>query len=230
MQDFFEKISADDKDLIFKTGSHEKCQLTVQEGKTPVVIKIKFIVTGALSENRIYIIPNEVFELKDKTCAFSFRLGTRIYFFKSKIHMDGKGFFVDSKADLFELKRRRHVRFEIPDNYSYECTVVTPLNRNVRLRAEIINFSESGIRVRVNSDLAVFQKDNNVILSLKLGKRSVFYVACDIKFVGRKSKSNPELGLEFTGLNPLKQDKVLNICEDLSRAYFSNLKNKKLNS
>jgi len=82
----------------------------------------------------------------------------------------------------------------------------------------------------VNSDLAIFQKDNNVILSLKVGKRSVFYVACDIKFVGRKNRSNPELGLEFAGLNPLKQDKILNICEDLSRAYFNNLKSKKMNS
>lgn len=230
MQDYFEKISADEKDLIFKSGAYERCQLTVQHGKQPVVIKIKFATTGALSDHRIYIIPSEIFELKDKMCAFSFRIGTRIYFFKSKICMDGKGFYVDSKLDLFELKRRRHVRFEIPEDYTYECTVVTPLNRNIRLKAQIINFSESGIRIRTASDLALFQKGSSVILSLKLGKRSVFYVACDIKFIGRKNKTHPELGLEFAGLNPLKQDKILNICEDLSRAYFNNLKNKKMNS
>jgi len=227
MQDFFEKIPKNEKEIIFANGIFEKCQLTLHGDKTPVVVKVKFVVKTHFNSTRMYVIPNEINELKDKICAFSFRIGTRVYFFKSKILMDGKGFYIDSDYVLFELKRRRHVRFEVPETHPYECSVVTPMNRNIKIKGEIINFSESGIRIRVQSDLAIFQKDNSVILSLKIGKRSTFYVACDIKFVGRKVKINPELGLAFVGLNPLKKDKILNICEDLSRAYLSVIKNKK---
>jgi len=227
MQDFFEKLPKLDKDSIILNGAFEKCQLTIQSDKMPNVVKVKFMLTQHFNLTRIYLVPSEICELKDKICAFSFRIGTRVYFFKAKIFMDGKGFYVDPDFDLFELKRRRHIRFEIPESYPYECLVVTPMNRNIKLKAEIINFSESGIRIRVQSDLAIFQKDNSVILSMKIGKRAVFYVACDIKFVGRKTKAYPELGLAFVGLNPLKRDKILNICEDLSRVYMSAKKNKK---
>lgn len=216
MQNFFEKLPKIEVEKIFRKGVFEKSQLTT-EGRTKETVKVTLNAEHLDKFGRLYILPLEVFELKDKVCAFSFRIGTRVFFFKNKVLQDARGFFIQTGYELLELRRRRHVRFEIPENFQHECFMITSVNKSARVESWLINFSESGAKVRVSADLVLFQKGNTVILSLKVGKRAAFLVGCQIRFVMRKPKENPELGLEFINVTDIKQSRILNVCEDLSR-------------
>lgn len=215
MQNFFEKLPKSEIESIYKKNTFEKCQVTIEgEATLPVTLTA----TEVEKFGKLYILPHEAYEFRDKLSAFSFRMGTRVFFFKGKISQDGKGFYVStSEIDLLELRRRRHVRFEIPDSFQYECHLITSLNKSARIEAKLINFSESGAKMVVGADLVLFQKGTSVVVSLQVGKRAGFLVAGVLQFVSRKPKENPELGLEFTNLTEIKKSRILNVCEDLSR-------------
>lgn len=216
MQNFFEKLPKSEIESILKKNIFDKCQITV-DGKTNEVIQVNLTASEVEKFGKLYILPLAVYELKDKLCAFSFRIGTRVFFFKAKVLMDGKGFYVTTKMEMLELRRRRHVRFEVPHDFPHEVYVITSLNKNARVEAQLSNFSESGAKMIVMADLVLFQKGSGVILSIKVGKRAVFLVGCVIRFVSRKPKENPELGLEFVNLTEIKRSRILNVCEDLTR-------------
>lgn len=216
MQNFFEKLPKAEIESIFKKNLFDKVQITI-EGKTNEVVRVNLTSSEVEKFGKLYILPLEVYELRDKMCAFSFRIGTRVFFFKAKILMDGKGFYVNANMEMLELRRRRHVRFEVPANFTHEVYVITSLNKNTRVESRLLNFSESGTKMQVMADLVLLQKGNGVILSLKVGKRAVFLVGCVIRFVSRKPKENPELGLEFVNLTEIKKSRILNVCEDLTR-------------
>lgn len=217
MQNFFEKLPQSEITNIYKKNVFERCQITI-EGQTNEVLRVSLVATEVERFGKLYILPQDVYEFRDKLCAFSFRIGTRVFFFKAKILQDGRGFYVQTNAiDMLELRRRRHVRFEIPDDFPYECYVITSMNRNAKVEAKLLNFSESGVKMIVMADLVLFQKGGNVIISLKVGKRALFLVAGVIRFVSRKPKENPELGVEFINLTEIKKSRVLNVCEDLTR-------------
>lgn len=217
MNNFFEKLPKSEIEVIFKKNIFEKCQITI-DGRTNDIVPVNLTSSEVERFAKLYILPLEVHELKDKLCAFSFRVGTRVFFFKAKILQDGKGFYVaTNNLEMLELRRRRHVRFEVPDNFPHECHVVTSLNRNARVEAKLINFSESGAKMTVAADLVLFQKGSGVIISLKVGKRAVFLVGSVIRFVSRKPKESPELGVEFVNLTEIKKSRILNVCEDLTR-------------
>lgn len=217
MQNFFEKLPQSEIVNIYKKNVFEKCQITI-DGQTNEVLRVNLTSTEVEKFGKLYILPLEAYEFRDKVCAFSFRIGTQVYFFKAKILQDGKGFYVSTNSfELLELRRRRHVRFEIPEDFPYECFVITSMNRNAKVEARLLNFSESGVKMIVMADLVLFQKGGNVIISLKVGKRAMFLVGGVIRFVSRKPKENPELGVEFTNLTDIKQSRILNVCEDLTR-------------
>lgn len=217
MNNFFERLPKSEVESIYKKNTFEKCQVTI-DGRANDILRIDLTSSEVEKFGKLYILPKEVYELKDKICAFSFRIGTRVFFFKAKILQDGKGFYVATNSlDLLELRRRRHVRFEVPENFSHECYVITSLNRSARVEAKLLNFSESGAKMVVMADLVLFQKGSGVIISLKVGKRAVFLVGSVIRFVSRKPKENPELGIEFVNLTEIKKSRILNVCEDLTR-------------
>lgn len=227
VQNFFEKVPKDEVESIFKKGIFEKGQLTLEDGKKNLVIKVKLAVTGQDRFGRLYVIPQDVYELKDRVCAFSFRIGTRIFFFKSKIQIDGKGFHVDVGFDLIELRRRRHVRFDIPENFQYEAVIISQVYKNLRINAQLINFSASGAKIKCKESLTAILKGSTIVLSVKVERRPTFMTACQVRFIFRKQISQPEIGLEFITPDSLTQNKIISLCEDLSRLHLQKIKSVK---
>lgn len=217
MQNFFEKLPKSEVEYIYRKNIFNKCQITI-DGEPTTTFGVTLISKEVEKTSKLYFLPSEIYDFKDKICAFSFRIGTRVYFFKAKVLQDSKGFYVPSiNLEILELRRRRHVRFEVPENFQYECLVITSVNKNARVEARLINFSQSGVKLVAMADLVLFQKGNTIVLSLKVGKRAAFLTAGLIKFVIRKPKENPELGIEFVNLTEIKKNRVLNVCEDLTR-------------
>ena len=103
MNNFFEKIPKSEIENIYKKNIFEKCQITI-DGRTNDIVRVNLTSSEVERFGKLYILPQEVHELKDKTCAFSFRIGTRVFFFKEKIQMYGKGFYVTVNGlDMLEL-------------------------------------------------------------------------------------------------------------------------------
>lgn len=222
MQNQFKKVSRPEVDFILTHGHFQKSQLTMSLSKIQKVIKIKLATIAQDKTKRVYVLPQEVEELKDKLCAFSFKIGTQMYFFKSKIKFNNYGFFVDvPRESMYELARRQHIRFEGHPEFPISCSAVVSNDGKVRVPGQLLNISITGASLSFGDDASFFKKNGSVYVFLRPENSGGFSVEANVRFVKKKNGMATEVGLEFRNLDSLQINRVNSICEKLSFYTFA---------
>ena len=226
MNSQFKKISRGEVNFILEQGLFQKSQLTLNSSPTQTkvrkVLKVKLVTLASEDRKRIYVLPQDVEELRDKMCAFSFKIGTQVYFFKAKIKFNAKGFFVDSGISLYELARRQHIRFDAHPNYPTECTLVTYEDERIKMKAELLNISLAGASFRVHEDSLDLKKNKSVYVLLRPEKKAGFIATGHIRYMKKGAHSLTEVGIEFSHLDEVQKNKITATCEALSLFIFAN--------
>lgn len=224
--DYFNPLTLDEANAVFKKCIHEKinCTLAVdlaaalssaESIQKKVVLNVLF--DNKLLANKFYIILKSSHELENTVGSFNLKLGTRMFFFKSTISKDAKGFFIADNVQMFELKRRRHERFEIPADWSQSCSVFIENKKDFKLDAQILDVSLSGVRLFLKAQLPEFKTDQKISFVFQIHKRGEVMLTGAIRFVKKDSNFFQTLGVEFQNLTPLLESKIQNTCEDLER-------------
>jgi hypothetical protein len=217
----FKKVPRIEVDRILSHGVFQKCQLSLNFVHLQKVLKIKLATLPAEATQRIYVMPLEVEELRDKLCAFSFKIGTQMYFFKSKLKFNAKGFYVDAKTSVFELARRKHIRFETHKNYPIDCAIVVSADGKAKVTSELLNISPAGASFRLGEDDSIVRKGQTVHALIRAQGRAAFSVKGIVRFVKKKNNKPTEVGLEFSSLDEIQKNRIMTICEDLSFYIFA---------
>jgi c-di-GMP-binding flagellar brake protein YcgR len=142
-------------------------------------------------------------------------LGTRVFFFKSEILKDQKGFYIQDNITIYELCRRKHERFNIPKEFMQSCTIQADMNKNIR--AHIVDLSESGIRLQIKSSPIDYKPNDLISFSFQIEKRAEIMTQGHVRYLKKDGEGILTLGLEFHQLTPLLINKIKNVCEDLER-------------
>lgn len=225
--DYFNPLTFDEANSVFKKCIHEKiyCTLAFDSAdtasstesikKNKVVLNVLF--DNKLLANKFYIILKSSDHLENVVGSFNLKLGTRMFFFKSTIAKDLKGFFITDTVQMFELKRRRHERFEIPADWSQSCNVFIENTKDLKLDARIIDISLSGVRLFLKAQLPDFKTEQKISFIFQIHKRGEVMVTGIVRFVKKDSNFFQTLGIEFQNLTPLLESKIQNTCEDLER-------------
>lgn len=216
VQSFFEPLPPPKADNLIQNCVLDHVKLALAAAESVTVMKVNL--ENRSSSNKTYIImssPKE--ELIGKICTFSCTMGTQLFFFKSKVAKDKIGFYLADTFTIYELKRRRHIRFNIPPEWNKKCSIFIDARKTMKVQADIVNLSLSGLRFALQSQLPEFRMHQKLSLSFQIHKRSEVQVQAEVVFVKKNAASGPILGVEFVDLSPLSEDKILNLCDDLSR-------------
>lgn len=222
MNNQFKKVSRPEVDRILAHGVFQKSQLSLNYTHMQKVVKVKLITIPEDMFRRIYILPQEAEEIKDKLCAFSFKIGTQMYFFKSRIKFNSRGFYVDSPRDgAYELARRKHIRFDVNPDFPISCSVVVSSDGKAKVTGQLLNISAAGASMSLGEDESLLKKNHIVHTLIKPQQSAGFTVQGSIRYVKKKAGKRTEVGLEFLSLDDVQNSKINTICEELSFYIFS---------
>jgi hypothetical protein len=218
----FKKVSRPEVDRILTHGVFQKCQLSLNFSPLQKVIKVKLATLELDASRKVYVLPQEVEELKDKLCAFSYKIGTQMYFFKSHLKFNNRGFYVDAPREgTYELARRKNIRFEAHPKYPISCSVVVSKDGKAKVTGQLLNISSAGASLSLGDDASMFKKNSTVHVLLKPEQSAGFSVEAHVRFIKKKTGKPTEVGLEFGRLDNLQINKVNLICEELSFYVFA---------
>ncbi len=175
--------------------------------KTMIVFKYadsKVIRTHIESLSRKYYItckrPKELITLRTKEEAMAvLPYAEERYFFKSYLLVEGNYLLFKRDSEFYHLKRRRNRRIKIPSSY-LAFLMIKKQNFNLTfLKAVLLDFSESGCKVALNTDTPLFKKGDELIGTLRIGTKNGVEVNAELMhcFRSEKGKFKQTFGLRF---------------------------------
>lgn len=210
-----QKLKSSEARQILMRGINEKMVLACTVGD--IVKVFDLTLQGTIREGQIILTSKKWDSLVGKDCAFSLKVDTQVYFFKTKVRKLNGEIFLKTDFDLFELVRRKEVRHKVPYEWPQNAALVLGSKRDKRLAANIVDLSKSGIRLQLLAQLPEFRTGQRVAFTLRIHRRAIAYINGIVKHSKRVSGQLPVIGVEFFELTPIIADKVLNICNDIVR-------------
>jgi hypothetical protein len=161
----------------------------------------------------------------DQKYSFCVKYLGKVYFFKSELSEDSKGVYFTNNVYLYELQRRKHTRFDIPDEWLQSCSIYQSLKKAPQIGASVVNISWSGLRLKVGPQLPEFKLNQEIQFTLRIHRRAEFLATGEIVYIKKNKKTGPLLGIQFKNTSHLLESKVQNICDDLLRYFVLKQKN-----
>jgi len=220
LENVFKKLSDEERESVLLKGLKEKAFFVFK-------LPARIIKTKLLSLNRAsYIMcsrPSSIHTLRTRQEVIVIMVldGER-YFFKSVAFIAEGALVFKRKVDFYHLIRRRDKRLKIPQAYPANLMIKRMNNGLAFLRSLMFDFSESGCRVGLNTELPKMEVGDELVGNLRMGDRRAVEVTGTVKHVTR-SKSGAilqTLGLEFKFPEDQSPTQVKNLFLDLQRELF----------
>ncbi len=213
---------AESKDVLTR-GLREKLVVACTVNEELKVYDLSFY--GELKKDRIILSSKRWLELKNKSCAFSMRVDTQVYFFKTKVYADENEVYLKNDFDIFELKRRRDIRYIIPYEWPQNAAIIIGSKKDKKMAANIIDLSISGIKLQLLAQIPEIKIGQKIAFTIKIHRRSIAYLNGTVRHSRRVKNQLPKIGVEIEVSSELLKDKLNNICSDIVR--FALLSKKK---
>ncbi len=219
------KLKATDARQIIYRGMQEKMVLACTVGSELKVFDLTL--QGELLADHIHLASKKWESLIGQECAFSFKVDTRVYFFKTKVKKQAGDVVIKTDFDLFELVRRKDVRHKIPYEWPQSAAVLIDSKKEKKIAANIMDLSRSGIRLQLLAQLPEFKVGRSITFTIKIHRRAVAQINGVVKHSKRLPNQLPVIGVEFVDLTRVLEDRILNICNDIVRFQLLSQQNKK---
>lgn len=213
---------AESQDVLTR-GLREKLVVACTVNEELKVYDLSFY--GELKKDRIVLSSKRWLELKNKSCAFSMRVDTQVYFFKTKVYADENEVYLKNDFDIFELKRRRDIRYIIPYEWPQNAALIIGSKKDKKMAANIIDMSISGIKLQLLAQIPEIKIGQKIAFTIKIHRRSIAYLNGTVRHSRRVKNQLPLIGVEIEVTSELLKDKLNNICSDIVR--FALLSKKK---
>ena len=220
-----QKLTVEESLGILARGMREKMVVACTVNEELKVYDLSLY--GELKKDRIVFSSKRWAELKNKTCAFSLKIDTQVYFFKAKVHGDGAEIYLKADFEIFELRRRRDIRYAIPYEWPQSAAIIIGSKKDKKMAANIMDLSASGIKMQVLSQLPEIKVGQKIAFTIKIHRRAIAYLTGVVRHSRRLHGELPIVGVEFDEVTPLLKDKINNICSDIVRFGLLSRKHKK---
>lgn len=220
--EIFKKISEEAKEKVLQYALLNKTQLVFKYSDTKVIrARIDNL-------NRKYYItckrPKDLITLKTKEEAIAILpYGEERYFFKSFLHIEGNYLLFRRDSDMYHLKRRQNKRLKIPASFPASLMIKKQNHNLTFLKAVILDFSDTGCKVALNTESPIFKKGDELIGTLRVGNKNGVEVHGELKhhFRSEKGKFKQTFGLKFVKLSSYQESYVKTLFLDLQRELFA---------
>ena len=180
---------------------------------------------GELKKDRIVFSSKRWLELKNKTCAFSMKIDTQVYFFKAKVLADESEVYLKTDFEIFELKRRKDIRYKIPYEWPQNAAIIIGSKKDKKMAANVLDLSNTGIKLQLFAQVPEIKIGQKIAFTVKIHRRSIAYLNGIVRYSRRVKNQLPVIGVEIEITSELLKDKLNNVCSDIVR--FGMLSRKK---
>jgi hypothetical protein len=214
--------SAESIDVLSR-GLREKLVVVCTVNDELKVYDLSFY--GELKKDRIILSSKRWSELKNKTCAFSMKVNTQVYFFKTKVLADENEIYLKTDFEIFELKRRKDIRYKVPYEWPQNAAIIIGSKKDKKMAANILDLSNTGIKLQLLAQIPEVKIGQKIAFTIKIHRRSIAYLNGVVRHSRRVKNQLPVIGVEIEVATELLKDKLNNICSDIIR--FGMLSRKK---
>lgn len=150
------------------------------------------------------------------------------YFFTSQVQIDSQHVHMSAESEIFHLHRRRTRRTVVPSVYPAYFMIKKVHGSLSFLKAVILDISDDGMKVALNSEVPVLRAGLEVVGTLRLGTRR----GIEIKTRIRHHKSFPKaamkqvFGLQIEDMSDYSRSMFANQLLDFQRDLFTIFMNK----
>lgn len=141
----------------------------------------------------------------------------RLFFLKTTIKKSEGYFYFDEFDNFFELIRRKKPRFRIPKKWKQSGhiqSLATPYE--LKSGVEIIEMSKAGMKLRVQPELPRYEDDMEIKIAFKVFRRAEISLKAKIVHLKKSRDGGPVIGIKFSNVDTITQDKIQNVCDDLA--------------
>ena len=221
--DHLKELASNNIDSLFYNTIRMRHRVSFKIENSEVIYKGQLLRS---SEKWRFQLVSPIFENKfEKTVEATFKLETAqgTYFYKSYIQWIDNEMTLIGPFKVYQLTRRKNIRFSVPKEWNQSISFNAYEMRKVKNTGKIIDFSVSGLRVIVDQELPIYQRNQELRVQFKIFRRAEITLKAVIKHIKRNSQKRQELGLEFIDLPGNIQNRIDGICDDLSHFLAQNL-------
>lgn len=153
----------------------------------------------------------------------SFEVDQERYFASFKIKVLSQSLVFDTNSEVYALKRRKHRRLKLPENYPGRGLVKEISGRKVFMEAKIVDISTKGAKMLLPLELPRLKSLSRIRVNISLGGRSTVDVNCLIRHhrgVPTKVASHQIFGVEFIELDRSVELKLSKYLSELETELF----------
>jgi hypothetical protein len=153
-----------------------------------------------------------------------FFLGSEKYYFQSitDVVLNKLHFVITEK--VFHLQRRQNYRVIIPESYKATFDILRVNGQSQVLQGRLADLSGGGCRLVCNSSSSI-KMDDQVVGTLRIAKRDPIDISGVIKHLkpDTNTKNSQIVGIEFTQLTPIIENRLVALTMDLYKEIFKNV-------
>lgn len=209
------KLKASESLDILSRGLRDKLVVACTVNNELKIYDLSFY--GELKKDRIVLSSKRWLELKNKTCAFSMKIDTQVYFFKTKVLADENEVYLKTDFEIFELKRRKDIRYKIPYEWPQSASIIIGSKKDKKMPANILDLSNTGVKLQLLAQIPEIKVDQKIAFTIKIHRRSIAYLNGFVRHSHRVKNQLPVIGVEIEVTSELLKDKLNNICSDIVR-------------
>ncbi len=208
--EYLAEVTFDQAERLLKSAISNAYTVQVKLSGEDKILSI--VLQKSDNKNRI-LLSGKLFKIHLAT--FKVEIGPDVYFFKTEILQEDKISFIQKPFKVFRLIRRKEPRYKIPKAWSHLALILATQQMKLNSRADIVEFSASGIRLHALSDLLRVDQDEIIRIQFRIHKRAEITVSGLIRHIRRNRAGGFTLGIEFVKVSGLTQMKIQNVCDDL---------------
>lgn len=225
--EIFRKILPEDREVILQKAMREGALFVFKTAQKAIKTKISSL------KRPNYITcacPPELHRLRTREDVIVVMvLDSERYFFRSFAFSDEGDLLFKRRVDFYHLVRRKNKRLNLPTAYPASF-MIKRLNGSLAfLKAIVLDFSDTGCRVSLNTEMPKIEVGDELIGNLKMNERRAVEVSGVVKHHVRP-KSGPmkqTLGLKFQFAHAHATSLVKSLFLDLQKELFVEFYGKK---
>lgn len=228
METIFKKLSVDEREVVLQKALKEKAHCVF---KMPSRIIKSRLISLKKPNHLTCTCPANLHTLRTRHEVIVVLVfeGER-YFFKSLVYVADGVMMFRRKIDFYHLIRRRDKRLKMPQAYSANLMIKRWNDGLAFLRSIIFDFSESGCRVGLNTEVPKIEVGDELVGNLRMGERRAVEVTGTVKHASRSKTGaiRQTLGVKFQFPQKQSTTAVKNLFLDLQRELFVEFYGKKM--
>lgn len=217
-QDFFKRVHLTERKKLFQMLAKQKLALVIKGEFEGLISLIAFRVDANSSLYCATVLEDSPLK-KGQSVIVNFAIKNERYFFLTIVGFEDEVPFLKIDVDLFQLQRRKNMRFAVPAYYNATVSIIELNGKSLFIESRVLDIGAGGCRVLIEKAEPIFKMDDKLIIVLHMGHRRPLQFQIEVRFV-KMDEAKQVMGLQYLGRDSTMENKLLTMMTDFQRELY----------